>query len=175
MCNFTKLLNHIESRKIKIVNMAMGSNNISDWECFIEKAKDLNALFIISAGNNGMNIDKHKVYPASFNSDNFLVVTSSDIYGNLASDSNYGRQNVDIMLPGEQIAVIDHRGVKTIASGSSYAVPRLSAMAVRFLTNYPNATIDEIKEVLISRTINPSDVHVKFGWIPDPLDDYLLN
>ena len=175
MCKFTELLKHIESRKIKIVNMSMGSKEISDWQCFFKASKNLNSLFIISAGNNGMNIDKNKVYPASFDSDNFLVVTSSDIFGNLAKDSNFGKESVDIMLPGEQIPVIDHRGVKTIASGSSYAVPRLSAMAARFLAYHPNATIKQIKKTLISRTVNSSDDKVKFGWIPDPLDDYLLN
>ena len=79
------------------------------------------------------------------------------------------------MLPGEQIPVIDHRGVRTKASGSSYAVPRLTAMAARYLSLNPHASISEIKKVLISRTISTSDKFVKYGWIPDPTDNYLLD
>ena len=80
------------------------------------------------------------------------------------------------MLPAEQIPVIDHRGVKTIASGSSYAVPRLVAMAARFLQNHPNSSIDDIKNALIARAIKPpSNGKVKYGWIPDPLDNFMLD
>ena len=175
MCKFENLIEHISVNKIKIVNLSMGSVNKDDWQCFYKAAKsNKNILFFVSAGNDGKNIDFEKIYPASFDLENIIVVTSSDISGNLAQGSNFGSVSVDFLIPGEQIPVIDHRGVKTNASGSSFAVPRVVAMAIRILSNNPNANILDIKSKLISRAIR-SNEKVKYGWIPDPLDNYLLN
>ena len=175
MCKFENLIEHISVNKIKIVNLSMGSVNKDDWQCFYRAAKsNKNILFFVSAGNDGKNIDFDKIYPASFDLDNIIVITSSDISGNLAQGSNFGSVSVDFLIPGEQIPVMDHRGVKTNASGSSFAVPRVVAMAIRILSNNPNANIFDIKSKLISRAIQ-SNEKVKYGWIPDPLDNYLLN
>ena len=175
MCKFENLIEHISVNKIKIVNLSMGSVNKDDWQCFYRAAKsNKNILFFVSAGNDGKNIDFDKIYPASFDLENIIVVTSSDISGNLAQRSNFGSVSVDFLIPGEQIPVIDHRGVKTNASGSSFAVPRAVAMAIRILSNNTNANILDIKSKLISRAIR-SNEKVKYGWIPDPLDNYLLN
>ena len=150
MCKFENLIEHISVNKIKIVNLSMGSVNKDDWQCFYKAVKsNKNILFFVS-------------------------VTSSDISGNLAQGSNFGSFSVDFLIPGEQIPVIDHRGVKTNASGSSFAVPRVVAMAIRILSNNTNANILDIKSKLISRAIR-SNEKVKYGWIPDPLDNYLLN
>ena len=175
MCKFENLIEHISVNKIKIVNLSMGSVNKDDWQCFYRAAKsNKNILFFVSAGNDGKNIDFDKIYPASFDLENIIVITSSDISGNLAQGSNFGSVSVDFLIPGEQIPVMDHRGVKTNASGSSFAVPRVVAMAIRILSNNPNANILDIKSKLISRAIR-SNEKVKYGWIPDPLDNYLLN
>ena len=175
MCKFENLIEHISVNKIKIVNLSMGSVNKDDWQCFYKAAKsNKNILFFVSAGNDGKNIDFDKIYPASFDLENIIVITSSDISGNLAQGSNFGSVSVDFLIPGEQIPVIDHRGVKTNASGSSFAVPRVVAMAIRILSNNTNANILDIKSKLISRAIR-SNEKVKYGWIPDPLDNYLLN
>mgnify|MGYP000562865739 FL=1 len=175
MCKFENLIEHISVNKIKIVNLSMGSVNKDDWQCFYRAAKsNKDILFFVSAGNDGKNIDFDKIYPASFDLENIIVITSSDISGNLAQGSNFGSVSVDFLIPGEQIPVIDHRGVKTNASGSSFAVPRAVAMAIRILSNNTNANILDIKSKLISRAIR-SNEKVKYGWIPDPLDNYLLN
>ena len=175
MCKFENLIEHISVNKIKIVNLSMGSVNKDDWQCFYRAAKsNKNILFFVSAGNDGKNIDFDKIYPASFDLENIIVITSSDISGNLAQGSNFGSVSVDFLIPGEQIPVMDHRGVKTNASGSSFAVPRVVAMAIRILSNNPSANILDIKSKLISRAIR-SNEKVKYGWIPDPLDNYLLN
>ena len=174
MCKFDELIRHIALNKIKIVNLSMGSSNKNDWDCFYDAASEYkDILFFVSAGNDGKNIDENKVFPASFDLENILVISSSDISGDLAQGSNFGKKSVDFLIPGEQIPVIDHRGVKTKASGSSFAVPRIVAMAVRLLSFNTNATTIDIKSALIDRALK--NENVKFGWIPDPLDNYLLN
>ena len=175
MCKFKDLIDHLASKDIKIVSLPMGSKNESDWVCFKESLmKNKDILFFVSAGNEGLNIDDNKIYPASFELENIIVVTSSDIFGNLARGSNYGKTSVDFLVPGEQISVIDHRGVKTKASGSSFAVPRLVSLAARYITKHNNAKVVDIKNMLIARAVSKSE-WVKYGWIPDPLDNYLFD
>ena len=137
-------------------------------------SKHNHILFIVSAGNNGIDIDKKKVFPASFPLDNLVVVSSSTIFGTLPQSSNYGKVSVDFLIPAEHIEVIDHRAVRTLVSGSSYAVPRLAALVARYLRKNPEASVAEIRRLLIARAVEVDDKIVQYGWIPDPLDDYLF-
>ena len=51
---------------------------------FIELQKVIKIFIFCFAGNDGKNIDFDKIYPASFDLENIIVITSSDISGNLA-------------------------------------------------------------------------------------------
>ncbi|MFL2844920.1 MAG: S8 family serine peptidase [Candidatus Puniceispirillaceae bacterium] len=97
------------------------------------RKKHPHILFVISAGNDGFDIDFNPVFPASLDLENMVVVTSSDQFGRLPPQSNYGRGSVDLMVPAEKVDVFDHRGVFTTAGGSSYAAPRVAALAARYL------------------------------------------
>ena len=82
---------------------------------------------------------------------------------------------VDVMVPGERVAVIDHRGAKGKASGSSFAVPRIAALAARLLARNPDWRAAELKRAIVGRA-RPSRFYetlpVRYGWIPDPADDF---
>ena len=58
-------------------------------------------LLVVAAGNDGKDIDKHPVYPASFENGNILTVAASTSTDTLASFSNYGSTNVDVAAPGD--------------------------------------------------------------------------
>ena len=80
------------------------------------------------------------------------------------------------MAPGERVAVIDHRGVSSQASGSSFAVPRISALAARWLKANPAWTAKGHKQAIPSRaraSLRQSILPLAHGWLPDPTDDYL--
>ena len=175
MCRFNDLIDHAENAGVRIVNMSMGSYSQDDWTCFYDGAKQHpHILFVISAGNDGFDIDVNPVFPASFDLENIVVVTSSDLFGRLPPQSNYGRVSVDLMVPAEQVDVFDHRGVYTTASGSSFAAPRVAALAARFLKKNVEANTADIIDFLKSRAINSGSTPVRFGWIPDPSDDFKL-
>ena len=175
MCRFNDLIDHAENAGVRIVNMSMGSYSQDDWTCFHDGAKQHpHILFVISAGNDGFDIDVNPVFPASFDLENIVVVTSSDLFGRLPPQSNYGRVSVDLMVPAEQVDVFDHRGVFTTASGSSFAAPRVAALAARFLNKNVEASTTDIINFLKSRAINSGSTPVRFGWIPDPSDDFKL-
>jgi subtilisin family serine protease len=78
------------------------------------------------------------------------------------------------MVPAEQVDVFDHRGVFTTASGSSFAAPRVAALAARFLKKNVEASTADIIDFLKSRAIKSGSTPVRFGWIPDPSDDFKL-
>ena len=173
MCRFADLIEHADRTGVRIINLSMGSNSAEDWECFYESAKQhIDILFVVSAGNGGLNIDANHVFPASFDLENMVVVTSSDLFGHLPRHSNYGTGSVDFVVSAEQVDVFDHRGAYATTSGSSYAAPMVAALAARFLAKNKSATTKDIVTFLESRAIKKDKKLVKFGWISDPSDDF---
>ncbi len=168
------LVEHAVEAGARIMAMPLGSRRPDDWEAFKNAIAQHDILVIVSAGNDGLNIDLYPVYPAALANENILSVTSADSFGRLAQGSNWGAEGVDIMLPAENIDVIDFRGAKGTTSGSSYAVPRLAALAARILEQDPGLGTAELIDRIVARAI-PSpyerDGVVKFGWIPDPSSD----
>jgi subtilisin family serine protease len=159
----------------RIVVMPLGSRAEDDWAPFAAAATaHPEMLFVVSAGNDGRDIDAAPLYPAGLTLDNMIVVTSSDDFGRLAEGSNWGRASVDLMVPGEGLEVTDYRGARGTASGSSFAVPRVAALAVRLLQANPEWTTLELKRALFARAVPPlerGDSPVAVGWIPNPADD----
>jgi subtilisin family serine protease len=173
MCRFSDLIEHADRIGIRIINLSMGSNSAEDWECFYESAERHNdILFVVSAGNDGLNLETNQVFPASFDLENIVVVTSSDLFGHLPRHSNYGIKSVDFMISAEQVDIFDHRGAFSTTGGSSYAAPMLAALATRFLAKNKSASTRDIVTFLESRAIKKGKNLVKFGWIPDPSDDF---
>ena len=158
------------------MNLAMGPKRKKDWITFERAAKaHPKLLFIVSAGNDDTDIDKLPLYPATLNLDNMITVTSADNFGRLAPGANWGQASVDIMVPGERVSVIDHRGVQGKASGSSFSVPRVVALAARWLKMFPSWTAQDLKSAILSRARpmqSQGKKFIKHGWIPDPTDDY---
>ncbi len=165
---------HAADAGARILAMPLGSRSATDWTDFAEALARHDMLAIVSAGNNGQDIDATPLYPATLPLDNMLVVTSSDGFGKLAEGSNWGGQSVDIMLPAERVPITDFRGAAATASGSSYAVPRLAALAVRLLERDPHLDARSLRAALLARA-KPSpfeeDDRLATGWIADPLDD----
>ena len=176
MCKFKDLIEEIVEKSFRIVNLSMGSKNRNDWECFFKSIKKYkNLIFVVSAGNDKQDIDINPIYPASFKLKNIIVVSSSTKNGQLGRDSNFGAENVDFLLPAENVSVIDHRGVNSYTGGTSYAVPRMSALISRYLTKNQESSIDDVLNFLKKRSITTDKTVSKYGWIPDPSDDYLIN
>ena len=98
-------------------------------------------------------------------------MAGEDPGGRLSCGSNWGRRNVDIMVPAEELEVIDHRGFASTASGSSYAVPRIAALAARLQALNPDWRAPELKAAIVGRATDAPDEiapKTRFGWIADP-------
>ncbi len=158
----------------RILAMPLGSRRPDDWRAFEDALANRDMLAVVSAGNDGRDIDRDPVFPAALTLENILVATSADGFGRLAPGSNRGRESVDVMLPAENVEIVDFRGASGTASGSSYAVPRLAALAARLLAREPGLSAARLKARILARaTPSPYEREgaVAAGWIPDPLSD----
>ena len=159
---------------VRILAMPLGSRKAEDWHAFERALRGRDILAVVSAGNDGRDIDGEPVYPAALTLENIVTVTSADAFGRLASGSNWGAESVDVMLPAENLEIVDFRGASGRASGSSYAVPRLAALAARILARHPELGATGLKARILARaTPSPFEREgvVSAGWIPDPLSD----
>lgn len=170
--SFASIVEHIAKGPARIASMPLGGYRKKDWQAFQRAAKaHPEILFILSAGNDGWNIDAEPVYPASFDLPNTITVTSTDDFGRLPNDSNWGVKYVDISTPGERITTRDHLGAIKQASGSSYAVPRIAALAARLKAANPAWETQQLKRAVLKLAApspaerTPRTAH---GWIPNP-------
>jgi hypothetical protein len=172
MARMGALVERAAAAGARILAMPLGSRNPEDWESFAAALRaHPEILAIVSAGNDGRDIDAEPLWPAALDLDNMLVVTSADAFGRLAPGSNWGGRSVDVMLPAENVPVVDFRGADGTASGSSYAVPRLAALAARILDERPDLATPVLKAAILERAVeSPYETRpLAAGWIPDPL------
>jgi subtilisin family serine protease len=136
----------------RIVNLAMASNRIEHWDGFRDGvAAHPDILFVVSAGDDNRDLDRRPIYPAAFNIPNMLVIAAADGFGEPAPGSNWGKATVDLLVPGEQVPVIDFDGAATTASGARFAAPQVTALAARLLVQHPDWTATELKAAIIAK------------------------
>jgi len=176
MSRMADAVEYLKAAGVRIVLMPLGSDRADLWTAFEAAVRvHPDMLFIVSAGNDGRDIDVDPVYPAALDVPNMIVVTSADDFGRLATGSNWGARSVDLMVPGEGVDVTDHRGAAGKASGSSFAAPRVAALAARILEANPSITMSALIQAIKDRARRPlvrGGAPVQWGWIPDPADDF---
>jgi hypothetical protein len=175
MARMADLVRHAAAAGVVIVAMPLGSRSESDWTAFAEAARahpDL--LFLVAAGNTGRSLAELPVWPPVLDLDNMLVVTSATADGRLARGSTWSRTQVDLMLPAESVPVTDWQGRGRTAAGTSYAAPRLAALAARLLARHPDWRAPELKRAILARAEPPPAGQApvtRHGWIADPVAD----
>ena len=172
MSRMPQLVEHAAAAGVRIMNISMGSRRLSDWTAFEAAARaHPEMLFVVSAGNDGADIDETPVWPAALALDNLLTVTSSDASGLPARGSNWGRVSVDLAVPAEEVPVTAFDGRVREVSGSSYAAARVSALAACLLAAHPQWTVPELVSAILDRAEKPvSDLvaYVRAGTLRDP-------
>jgi hypothetical protein len=173
MSRMAALIEHAAENGVAILGMPLGSNRPEDWGAFEFAAREHpRMLFVVSAGNNGRDIDRHPVYPAALGLDNLLVVTSADDFLRPAERTNWGRLSVDFMVPAENLPALDYSGERIRVSGSSYAVSRVTALAARIKAARPELDARAIIAELGARwSVDNATTRrwVGGGYIADPL------
>jgi hypothetical protein len=171
MSRMAKIVDHAAANGVIVVCIALGSNDIADWRAFAAAAAARpEMLFVVSAGNNGRDIDTRPVYPAALDAGNIIAVASADATGRLGRGSNWGKRSVDLLVPGEETPVTDFYGRAAISSGSSFAAPRIAALAARLLGAHPDWRAPELRAAIFARARKGAATAeiVAHGLIADP-------
>lgn len=151
----------------KIINCSFGKshneggNSVAEAIDFI--GKEYGVLVVAAAGNSSQNIDMQPTYPASFTSENLLVVASTTSWGSMSSFSNYGKVGVDIAAPGSSILSTVPRNRYSSKSGTSMASPTVAGVAAEVLANNPNLDPVALKNVLMNSVTKVSSFSTKIA------------
>lgn len=100
----------------------------------IQRAHAADVLFVAAAGNQGVNTDINKQYPAGYDLPNIIAVAASDVNDNKPSFSNYGPTSVDLGAPGWYILSTTLGGAYGLKHGTSMATPHVSGVAALTLS-----------------------------------------
>ncbi|GGF01103.1 S8 family peptidase [Flavobacterium limi] len=126
----------------------------------IKYAKKKDVLIVHAAGNDGYNIDEIKNinYPNDSEdnikefADNLITIGAiNKAYGQnvVAGFSNFGKLNVDVFAPGEEIyATIPNNKYKYL-QGTSMASPNAAGVAALIRSYYPKLKAAQVKKILM--------------------------
>lgn len=144
----------------KVINGSFGKDYSPQkewvWEA-IKYAASKDVLIVHAAGNDAKDIDTEPNFPSDEVNgkeiaDNFLSIGAlNKEYGTniIASFSNFGKMNVDVFAPGNQIyATIPNNKYKYL-QGTSMASPNAAGVAALIRSYYPNLTASQVKHILM--------------------------
>ena len=145
----------------KVINTSFGKyySPHSDWvRDAIAYAGQKDVLIVNAAGNEGIDLDKKDVYPNDAIgtglevANNFITVGSLDpVYGSkmVSGFSNYGKINVDVFAPGEDIYSTFPENEYESIGGTSMASPAVAGIAALIRSQYPNLTATQVKQIIV--------------------------
>jgi len=149
----------------KVINMSFGLGLETDAQLVrdaVNYAIKKDILFICAAGNAHSDIDLTVAYPnrsskrdKQFN-DVFLRVGASGYTDNprlAVPFSNFGKRNVDVFAPGQDINSTIPGNKYEAHSGTSMAAPVVSGLAAVIREYYPKLTAKQVKDVIMASVV----------------------
>ncbi|HEX3095541.1 MAG TPA: S8 family serine peptidase, partial [Patescibacteria group bacterium] len=155
-----------------VINLSLGGIGFAHDTVLadaISYAFNKGVVIVAAAGNDvavtGGNLDKDPVFPiCDDNGENMIIgVTATDVNDLKPSFANFGKACVDVSAPGKRIlSTINHDPASgtpapdayAYASGTSLAVPFVSAEAALLRSLFPRATNKQIRDRIISSSDN---------------------
>ena len=156
----------------------------------IKYAEEKGVLFVISGGNEGVDISQIVTYPKKFTEENgskkyftnMIVVGASSWmkqwniekdpenlnskYDLAAPFSNYSNEVIDIFAPGADInSTVPGAGYKKL-SGTSMAAPVVSGVAAILKSYFPQLSASQLKDVIVSSARQYEGLKVKLRGNP---------
>jgi major intracellular serine protease len=99
-------------------------------------AAEKNILVVAAAGNENVNTDRKKYFPAGYPFANILSVAATAPDGKLIKQSNFGFQSVDVAAPGENIRSAIPGNRYGDMSGTSQATAFVTGAAASLYTDW---------------------------------------
>ncbi|WP_281231135.1 S8 family peptidase [Flavobacterium gelatinilyticum] len=165
----------------KVINGSFGKSFSPQKEWVydaIKYAAKKDVLIVHAAGNDGYNIDETKNinYPNDSKdnvkefADNVITIGAiNKEYGEtvVAGFSNFGKINVDVFAPGEEIyATVPNNKYKYL-QGTSMASPNAAGVAVLIRSYYPKLKAAQVKKILMDSGV-ALPAKVVLGENPNP-------
>lgn len=154
----------VDIYRCPIINISAGSTTDStSLGQAVAYAQQQGALVVACAGNDNLENPSARYYPASY--DTVLAVGSVDKDETVSSFSQRN-DRVDILAPGTDLWVVNIRGNKYRAAGTSYSTAYVSGAAARLLEQTPGLTADQLRQILCAsaRDIGPTGYDIDSGW-----------
>lgn len=154
--NTIKAINFAIEQKVDIINYSGGGSEFDKREHeAIKRAEKAGILFVAAAGNEANDIDNKKsgaqYFPGAYDDlDNILTVAATDIKNELVSSTNFGKKNVDVAAPGENIRSALHKGNFGMLTGSSQATAFVTGLAALVKSVNKNLSYAEVKKIIMS-------------------------
>lgn len=157
MSNGVTAIKYAADRGARVINASWGgpmcSRSLRDVIASLE-ARGI--VFVAAAGNDSVNVDRYKEYPASLNLGSQITVGATGEQNYRAEYSNYGPLAVHIFAPGTNIISTIPGGFGTL-SGTSMATPMVSGAVALLLSAEPAATPSQIRQALSAAAAKRSD------------------
>ncbi len=151
----------------RVINVSIqGDDPDSRVNDAVTAAGAANALVVVSAGNSGRDIDAKPSYPAAIPAPNLIGVaaTAPDDGRNLDPQSNYGRLNVQLAAPGQEILSTGNDGNYVFKSGTSMASPMVAGVAALMAAANPNLSAPDLRGQLLAHATRAA-VPVGAGYL----------
>ncbi len=151
----------------RVINVSIQGNDPDPrMNDAIAAAAAANALVVVAAGNSSRDIDSQPSYPAAIPAPNLVAVaaTSPDTGKALNSASNFGRLDVQLAAPGENILSTANTGGYVYLTGTSMAAPMVSGVAALVAALNPNLSAQDLRAVLLQNATR-SRLPISAGYV----------
>ena len=145
----------------KVINGSFGKYYSQHKEWVIDAinyAESKDVLIVIAPGNESYDLDVTNKYPndtydgsPEFAKNVLIIGALSPNYGSkmVAGFSNYGKNNVDIYAPGDEIYATTPLNTYEYLQGTSMASPNVAGVATLIRSYYPKLTAVQVKQIIM--------------------------
>ena len=154
LCGYTYAA---DKSAVSIINMSFGWYHRPGRLLNKHIAENNHILHITSAGNDTSNNDSLNHFPSSYRHLYSLAIGSINTSTSEISDfSNFGKTSVDFLSLGDSIPFFDNSNKEYTVSGTSYAVPFVTAKSAKHYIEGNNSPFTMINQLFINATPIPA-------------------